>query len=356
MSKKHQIFISISLPIQWLLVRLLGRYPEWVEYVYSQKIYPLIALILQSLWNWVPFSVGDIFYLSLIIGIIYIGYNTLKKRQSISNVLLTFTTYLSLFYFTFHLFWAINYYRLPLYQSMDLEAEYSTEELYTTTLKLLQSTNALYTELSEETQQLEIPYSRKEIREQASEGYLTFSKNVLPINRKPKSIKNSLFSLSISYLGYGGYFNPFTGEAQVNARVPKTIYTVIATHEQAHQLGYAAENEANFIGVLASIKNPDPYFQYTGYAYGLRYCLNELGRRDKKLYQEIYPLLEDGVKEMYRNQSEFWRQYDSKIEMYSKYIWDSFLKASQQKEGIMSYSYIVALLVNFDKKHPDIFQ
>ena len=43
----------------------------------------------------------------------------------------------------------------------------------------------------------------------------------------------------------------------------------------AHQLGYAAENEANFIGFLATVKHPDPVF-ICRYGFALRYCLNEL--------------------------------------------------------------------------------
>ena len=55
--------------------------------------------------------------------------------------------------------------------------------------------------------------------------------------------------------------NPFTLEAQVNMRMPKINLPVTIAHEMAHQLGYAAENEANFIGFINTFKNADPCLQ-----------------------------------------------------------------------------------------------
>ena len=156
-------------------------------------------------------------------------------------------------------------------------------------------------------------------------------------------------------MGYGGYFNPFTGESQINSKTPEALYAVTIAHEHAHQLGVAAENEANFIGVLASLKHRDKFIQYAGYSYALRYCLNELGRQDKKLYNELYHEILPGVLAMYKSHQEFWKRYDSVIERLSKEVWDKMLKANKQADGIRSYNYIVALLVNFDKTTPYFF-
>lgn len=355
MNKKIKIIGSILLPIQWLIIKWLSKNPSLVETYYSQGFYPKIIQILQAVFGWSPFPIGDLFYFLLGIWMIYLCYRFIKDERSKKIThFLSFTTTLSLVYFIFHLFWAINYYRKPLYSSMEMSADYTTEELYNTTKKLIYSTNLLYSELTPTDSIMEIPYSKKEIRQLSALGYEVISKDILSLI-SPKNTKNSLFSLMISYLGYGGYFNPFTGEAQINAKIPKSLYAVIAAHEQAHQLGYAAENEANFLGVLASIKNPDSFMQYSGYSYGLRYCLSELARRDKDLYQELYQKIDPRILNMYKAHQEFWKKYDTPIDTISKIIWDNFLKASKQKEGITSYNYIVALLVNFDKTHPDIF-
>lgn len=356
MKYKLQIVLSALLPIQWLLVRWISKYPHLVESYYSQGLYPKIMSVLQAIFGWIPFTLGDMFYFALGIWILYQFYKLIKERRPnfLKNIV-RLTSALSVLYFIFHLFWALNYYRLPLYQNMDIATTYSTEDLYKTTQKLIANTNALHTDLAFADSVVVSSYSKKEIRKIASQGYEQIPRTIIPNGRIPNPVKNSLFSLSISYLGYGGYFNPFTGEAQVNAKTPEALYAVIAAHEQAHQLGYAAENEANFLGVLASIKNSDTFIQYAGYTYGLRYCLNELARRDKELYKELHESIQPGVLDLYKNHHVFWKQYDTVIESISKEVWDKLLKVSQQPDGITSYSYIVALLVNFDKSEPDFF-
>ena len=47
-------------------------------------------------------------------------------------------------------------------------------------------------------------------------------------------------------------------------------------HEQAHQLGYAREQEANYLAFVHCIEQKNPYIQYAGYIFGLRYCYNAL--------------------------------------------------------------------------------
>lgn len=356
MKYKSKIILSALLPLQFLLIRWVSHYPQLIETYYSQGIYLKIAAGLQGLFGWMPFSIGDIFYFVLGIWLLYLLYKLIKeKRSNLLKNSLRITTTLSIFYLIFNLFWALNYYRVPLYLTMGIDTFYSTEELYTTTLKLVSNTNSLHTDLAFADSLVISPHTKKEIRAIASQGYERIPSHIIATNEIPSIAKNSLFSLTLSYMGYGGYYNPFTGEAQVNAKTPKALYAVTVAHEHAHQLGIAAENEANFIGVLASLKNQDAFIQYAGYSYALRYCLRELGRRDKELYQEVHQSIHPGVLAMYKNHQEFWEKYDTVIERFSKEIWDKMLKANKQKDGISSYSYIVALLVNFDKTTPDFF-
>ena len=53
------------LPIQYLILLLLRNFPEFVERYYSQGIYPFLSALLRYVFGWIPFSVGDVFYLLL---------------------------------------------------------------------------------------------------------------------------------------------------------------------------------------------------------------------------------------------------------------------------------------------------
>ena len=153
-------------------------------------------------------------------------------------------------------------------------------------------------------------------------------------------------------MGYSGYYNPFSGEAQVNNLIKTYKFPVVSCHEQAHQLGYAAENEANFIATLATLANDDDYIRYTGYIFALRYCINEIARRDIDTYHIILKTINPGILASYKEMRDFWQKYQNPFETVSKLFWDQFLKANNQSKGIMSYSYMVALVVNHYENKP----
>ena len=77
--------------------------------------------------------------------------------------------------------------------------------------------------------------------------------------------------------------------------IPKTILPTTTTHEMAHQIGFAAENEANFIGFLAALSCDDPYFKYSAYRMATRYTIFELYKRDKDAFEILYKTLNKGI-------------------------------------------------------------
>jgi hypothetical protein len=121
------------------------------------------------------------------------------------------------------------------------------------------------------------------------------------------------------------------------------------THEMAHQLGYASESEANFIGFLASINNQNIYFQYSGYNHALHYCLSNWRLRDDVQFKKLLKTVHPGIIKNYKESEAFWNEYESFIETGFHIFYDRFLKINQQKDGIEGYSKFVDLLVNYYK-------
>lgn len=341
------------LPLQFLALRILSGFPQFIETYYSQGIYPYISSLLRYVFGWIPFSIGDVFYLLFIVlAIRWFVKN--YKRLWIQPVwfFADIAATLSIVYFTFNIVWGLNYLRPPLYQTLGLANEYSTESLVSTTKRLIDKSNELHRSLGyADSTKIDLPYTQNEIFIKSKEGFRQLEHEYPNLHYAPMSIKKSGWSLGLTYMGYSGYYNPLTGEAQVNQLIKNYKFPVVSCHEQAHQIGYAAENEANFIATLATIKNKDPYIQYSGYIFALRYCINEIARRDMELYETILPTVNFGILESYREMREFWESYKNPFEGFSKAFWDQFLKANNQSQGILSYSYMVALVVNyFDDK------
>ena len=83
-----------------------------------------------------------------------------------------------------------------------------------------------------------------------------------------------------NYLGFLGYYNPFTGEAQVNTKVPAFIIPFTTCHEIAHQFGFASESEASFVGYLVIRSGNSPVFKYSAYFDLFGFANGELYSRD----------------------------------------------------------------------------
>lgn len=354
MVKNTKIILGILLIVQLIGLRILSFFPEFVEKYYSLGIFPFISKIFRYLYGWIPFSVGDVLYSGLIIlGVRWLFLHIKDITSKPLSFFLHLTAILSISYMAFNIFWGFNYYRVPLHQTLKLDKNYSTQQLTALTHQLTIKANQLHQNLGfKDSIKVALPYSQKEMFEKAALGYDSLSKLYPTFTYHPKSIKTSSWSLGLTYMGYSGYYNPFTAEAQVNDKIIAHRFAVVSCHETAHQLGYAAENEANFLAYLASTHNNDPYFQYAGTIFALKHCLNEIAKRDPELYKQLLTSLHFGIVENYREVRDFWKQYEGPTEFISKVFFDHFLKANNQEKGLKSYSYMVALLVNYHLEKP----
>lgn len=350
--------IALSIIPQIFLVSWLSGRPDIVEKFYSNSIYPFISTFFRTLFGWVPFSVGELLYTFLIIlGIRYL----IKKHKKIKANKLAFLRdiimVLSVFYFTFHLVWGLNYYRHPISKTLDIEEKATFSEIRALAAALVIRTNQLQEHITgDSTKMVKTPYSKNEIFEKTITQYdriANYDEYTIHFLKYQKpNLKKSTYSTISSYMGIGGYLNPFTNEAQVNSKTPLFRLPVVVAHEIGHQVGYSAENDTNLIGYLVTAENPDIYFRYSANAYALSYCLNALHRTDKDEFNRIFAGLNLGVKKNYQELQDFNDTYKNPFEPIFKSIFSSFLKANNQADGIKSYSRVVNLLVGYHKKHP----
>lgn len=354
MQKKTRLILAIFLPVQLVILGVLKFFPNFIEAYYSNGLYLFISTISRYLFGWIPFSIGDIFYLLMITLAIYWLYRNVRRItfepiQFFLDLLAT----ISIVYFVFNLLWGLNYYRVPLHKTLDVETDYTTAKLISTTKRLISKSNKLHRSLGfSDSVKVEVQYTQEDIFKKSIAGYKRLETKYPSFAYSPRSLKKSSWSLGLTYMGYSGYYNPFSGEAQVNGLIKTHKFPVVSCHEQAHQLGYAAENEANFIATLATLASEDDYIRYTGYIFALRYCINEIARRDQDIYRDLLTTINPGILESYKEMRDFWKRYQNPFETISKLFWDQFLKANNQSKGIMSYSYMVALVVNYYEDKP----
>ncbi len=249
--------------------------------------------------------------------------------------------------------WGLNYHRNPISEKFNLSEKHTKAALVDLIEKLTLKTNEVQFQItSDSTKAVYVPYSKEEIFELTLREYQKLGNQNPLFKYEVPSLKKSLYSLPLTYMGYGGYLNPFTNEAQVNGKVPAFRYPIVCAHEIGHQLGYSAENQTNFIGYLVTVSNDDIYFKYAAYAYALSYCFGGLQQMDEPLFNELFSKLNAGTRKNYQEMNDFWTAYQNPLEPVFKSVFDSFLKANNQAEGIMSYNSVVALFISYYEQNP----
>ena len=348
---KRKYILPLFLLVQIIFLRILPYFPDFVEGFYSNNLYSRISHFSRGLLGRIPFSVGDCIYAVLMISVISWLWKIRKTwKTDWKDHLLTMLGKISVFYFFFHLLWAFNYYREPLFQKMEIKREYSDADLLAFTKRLIVKTNEIQHQITKnDSARIVFPYSQKESFQMILNGYDNLAKEHPYFKYKVLSVKKSLFSVPLTYMGFGGYLNPFTNEAQVNDLLPMYTFPLTTAHEMAHQIGFASENECNFIGVLASVKNDNLYYKYAGYSFTLRYCLGIWQYKNEKVFRELKKGINTGVLKNYQESQDFWKKYDTFIDEGFHFLYDNFLKSNNQKDGMESYSKFIDLTLNYYK-------
>jgi len=346
--KKRKV-LALLFPLQILLINLMALFPEFIERYYSNGLYIYISKATRTVFGFAGFSVGDIIYcITIILVIRWLWQKRKTWKTNYKSNLVTITAFMSVMYFLFNFLWALNYHRLPLNEKLGIKKKYTQQELVAFTEKLIAKANQTHLYITKnDNLKVITPYSTSAIYKGCPEAYNSLQEEFPDLCYTHPSIKSSLISSPLSYMGFGGYLNPFTNEAQVNNRLPLYNLPTTTCHEMAHQIGYASESEANFIGYMASVHSKDIYFKYSGYTFALKYCLNNIAKFDEGQAKKMAKLVNPGIKLNFKESEDFNKKYKSFIEDIFKYAYDNFLKMNRQKDGLEGYSKFTGLLVNY---------
>ena len=246
-------------------------------------------------------------------------------------------------YCFFYLSWGIHYNKKSINQEYAF-SNYQINELVETIDYYIINVNNIHKKLSENpNEKIILTSSIEEIVSECKNSIKELKTN--NISTENLKVNKSYFSLLISYLGFTGYINPFTLEANINSRIPKISYPSTISHEIAHQIGYASENEANYIGIISNQISKNLEVNYSGNLLALQYLIRELYLNDKILYNDKIKKINKGVLKNIDEKAEFSNKYKNPFEPFVKKTYDLYLKKNNQSFGIKSYGLVVNLLI-----------
>jgi len=354
--KKYLWVIAFLLIV---LIKIFSANSLGVEALYSSGFYVGFSKILRFLFGWIPFSFGDVLYFlagfwliwKIIKNIDLLFKKKLHGKAALKKLLNLFLL-LAFIYIIFNIFWGINYNRKGIAFQLDLKhLKYDTSDLIILQKLLLEKVNASKIAVLRNHERYP---TKKELIHRAEKSYEEAQKTYPFLKYKGLSVKSSLYGIAGDYLGFTGYYNPFTGEAQINTTVPEFLQPYIATHEMAHQLGYAKENAANFVGYLAAVNSYDTLFHYSAYFDLFIYANREVFYFDsvssRHALQQLIPEVKDDIRELRK----FNNTHQSFLEPAITWVYGNYLKLNKQPQGIHTYNAVVAMLIGYYKKYGKI--
>jgi hypothetical protein len=347
----NKLILAAALALLIIALFSLKNFPDFVEKYYAHGLYLYIATALQWFYGIFPFSVGDIVYAAIIIlavagAIKLVRYIFSGKRKASARLSLKGIIGLEFFILLFYLFWGMNYFRAPVAKRLHLtDSCYTNTALTELTSIMIDSANALRAGLSASDFQRSdsdiMDTSVNAVRAFTAEGFASYY----------PEIKKSLFSALMNYTGTSGYYNPLTAEAQLNYKMPVFLKPFTACHEMAHQMGFAAEDEANFAGFVIGISSKDRLLRYSSYYLGAAECLNSLRRLDSVTYNTFRNRISPMVMHDYRIDQQYWMKYQGQISSATGLFFDKYLKANNQPEGLRRYNLMIKLLLGWYRKN-----
>ena len=334
------------------LLTVFADHPNAVEKYYSEGLYIFMCHILHPVFNLLPFSFGDVLYLAVIAYLIYAFIRLfalcIKKRFMQAGLLATGVGIGVLAgVLVFYLFWGLNYFRPSAGERLNLrDSTYTKAELQKVTTILIDSANASRARVSP----ADLRSTNDSIYKIAVKAVVKLSATSAEFGTYSPNIKPSLLTPLLNYISTSGYYNPFTGEAQMNYEMPVFNRPFVACHEMSHQMGYGAEDEANFVGFLAATGSDDKLLRYSAYNVAVNEFMHTVRYTDTVMFKQLKTRISPAVLSDFKEERLYWLSYQNKLNALTSIFYDNFLKVNNQPQGLDTYNRMVLLIMAMYRK------
>lgn len=333
--KKNLIFLAVAITLLLLFTWIASA--DGNVAAYSAYIFQPLQLLRTSITRYIPFCIGDVIYVGWVLSMIYtiivwlyflLTLSRNYQRFGISFV--KFVTNVCLLCLFFMIGWGGNYYKQPLKEVWRLDEN----EIAADDSSLIRFDKFLITKMNTYIGGYK-DYSFKRMERLSWQQYKQYTDCYN--DASGLKVKHTLFGNMMQYIGVQGYFNPFTGEAQVNRNLPDFMLPFVISHEMAHQAGIAAEDDANLVAYALCVKSGDSTFRYSAYFNLWLYTHSRLKMQDSVLANEMKAMV-NPVSLAHLDTLRAQRiKYRSIYSRYGANMYDQYLKLNNQEDGIESY-------------------
>lgn len=353
--------------VTFVLFRMLFMLPGVVETVYASGIGPLVVRPMSLVSGLVPISLVEVAIVSYAMWVLLaIGRGVLdvrNERRGIRN--LTMAAGLrtardaGVLILLFYVLWGFNYARPPLVERLGWPEWQPPEvgELEALATEAIDAANQAYWDIhhtKDAGEPTPMPADLGELDLALEEGWRRAAELLdLPaaLGRRYGRTKRLLLTPIVARLGVGGFYFPWTGEANVLWDSPAVRRPQSMAHEKAHQRGTGPESEASFLGFVAAAHAPHPHARYAAYVFAQGQLLGMLARADRGKFRRVAMRRYPGVQRDLDDDAVYWSQFRGVGTSLGRSINDRFLRTNRVRGGLTSYRRSVRLLLTFAKQN-----
>lgn len=369
-NKRRLYLLALLLDLLALAANQLAARSSAFANAYSHYVYRVLSLGIGSVTGLLPFSVVELLLYATILFVLFDFVKQLRRairvgvarplRRFLGRLFLILSTLLVLYVFLC----GINYHRTSFSQEAGLGVTLDEHGTVYDEADLIALCDYLVTEINDTEAQLDVSCigqtmetpkpsaawlwhagrTGQRAMEKLGERYRRLSGHY-PF---PKPILNT-WLLSVQQTT--GVYSPFTVEANYNRDIAYYDIPFTICHELSHLRGYMQEEEANFIGVLATIGADDLYFNYSGYVSAWVYAGNALARIDSTAFATLYARINARTRQDMLYNNAYWKQFEGKPAEAHEQLNDAYLKMQGQATGVRSYGHVTDLMLAYFAKN-----
>ena len=259
-------------------------------------------------------------------------------------------------YALFLLTWGLNYQRLSFARSAGLQVRLSDRaELASLSASLIEAANALREGLPEDEHgAMRLADGARGALTRTAPGVAALMKRYPWLPGSDIRPKAPWTSPLLAHLGIGGFYSPLVAEPHVNTEMSPSEVPFSAAHEVAHQLGFAREDEANYLGYLVCRLHPDADFRYSGVFVASRHVQRALGLVDRAEARTLDARRSPAVKRDIAALAAWVARYRGPAMTAFNRVNDTHLRIQGQRDGARSYGRMVDLLLAERRSHIEV--
>lgn len=348
--------------------RFLCRDQELANYI-IQNITSPVKKAIAGFCSHLPFSMAELMWALAVVGLgafalrsLFVvlrsvlhrlqGRNTHPLRRFLRRGLALLLALLTI-YLGYSMGWGINYYGDTFSQMSGLERRKMTEtELCQLTAAFAVKCNELSGQVTRDENGI-YEGSYEDLFDRSYQLYECVYDQFPCLDQTETQARPMFFSRLMSWLGFTGFYFPFTGESLVNVDAPASTVPCTILHELAHQRNVALESECDFLAIIVGLQCDDGEFQYSSALTGYIHLGNALYSADRELWREVRSMLNEDVTADLSCISSYWDQFESPVAETAEAVYTGFAESYEQQDIMKSYGACIDLLAAYYLPPPE---